>query len=180
MNNNIQTAIRAFRRVWAPIAVQLDIASAADAQFDGGEWSDAASARTEERVHAEALARVAARFGLTAAELEYGVEVAFEKEYDRFFASLQLSAVPHECNEARHLYVGDCCAHGSRCPCHVHTPSQLFRDHSAHVFEYLQHEYARSVDDFVGPIPEQCPHGTHPADCPICNPGRWEEPETTI
>lgn len=140
MNNNIQTAVRAFRRVWSPIAEDICRCVKLDREYDGGEWSSANDALWE-RLHSEALARVAARFGIAAATLDEAINADFHRQVEHEFSSRERH---DECNAERHLYVGDCCDHGSRCQCHVHTPSQLFTDHRAHLIAYLQHRYEQA------------------------------------
>ena len=67
--------------------------------------------------------------------------------YDDLNRAYAIARTPtRECNESRHLYTGDCCMHGSRCPCHVYEPRKLFRDHSWHVFSWLEHIYAKQQD----------------------------------
>jgi len=71
---NTMQAVRAFHRIWEPIATDLDIGAAADHQFDGGEWSDAASCEIHQEIREKLLEAVAGRFGLTSAQLDYAIE----------------------------------------------------------------------------------------------------------
>jgi hypothetical protein len=63
-------AVRAFIRVMMPRWRSQEEAAAADAGFDGGEWSGRWHAEAAEREADEMAARIAPRFGLTTAMLE--------------------------------------------------------------------------------------------------------------
>ena len=77
-------AVRAFNRLWAPIAEALEVGAACDRGFDGGEWSDSASANTWQREFLALVDRVARRFGLRAQELENALEEAHHTEWRCF------------------------------------------------------------------------------------------------
>lgn len=68
------TAVRAFERIWEPIASALDEAERADAGFDGGEWSGPAHANIYDREYRRILALVAGRFGMD----EDGLDLALQ------------------------------------------------------------------------------------------------------
>jgi hypothetical protein len=81
MNRHHLTAAKTALRVWAPKAVQLDLIERADAGFDGGEWSGPWHAERQREAYERTLAEVAPRFGLTAPQLEYAIEV-YEHEQE--------------------------------------------------------------------------------------------------
>jgi uncharacterized membrane protein len=62
-------AARAYLRILRPISEAMDMAAIADAGFDGGEWSDAASDRMFEDEECRVLDLVANRFGITQSDL---------------------------------------------------------------------------------------------------------------
>lgn len=88
MNAINYAAVRAFRKVFAPIEFSLAVGREADAGFDAGEWSGPAHSRIEEQEHAECVARVAARFGMTAEELDHDVCHACHIEDDCFYRAV--------------------------------------------------------------------------------------------
>lgn len=81
-------AVRALARVWRPIGEQLAMAEAADAGFDGGEFSGPMHARYEEKVYHETAADVAARFNLQGPTLEEMVQFAEYYEYGHLLAAV--------------------------------------------------------------------------------------------
>jgi hypothetical protein len=76
--------VRAFNRVWNPIAEQLSILEECDAQFDGGEWSGPSNANHEQWVYGECIASVAMRFQIDPASLNEMLELAAHVSHDRF------------------------------------------------------------------------------------------------
>lgn len=83
MSTQLQQAIRALRRVWAPKAESFAIGAAADAGFDGGEWSGPAHSHMEQDEYQATLAAVGSRFGLTAEQLEYAIYQADVEQSDQ-------------------------------------------------------------------------------------------------
>lgn len=67
-------AIRAFRRVWYPLAEDHMLAAHYDKGFDGGEFSGPAHATAEDKDRQRVLAMVAGRFGLTPDQLYEMIE----------------------------------------------------------------------------------------------------------
>lgn len=82
MNELNYPAIRAFKRVWAPIAEGFAIAADADRAIDGGEWSGPASANAQLRAYYDYLAPVARRFGMTIQQLESQIQQADYRELE--------------------------------------------------------------------------------------------------
>lgn len=82
--SQVKYAIRAAHRVLRPILESCEQGRAADAGFDGGEFSGPAHDRLEMDERTEALQRVGARFGLTADDLEHAMWVADNVEWDLF------------------------------------------------------------------------------------------------
>lgn len=76
-------ALRVLDRVWAPIAATHEMASEADAKFDGGEWSDPANARTGERLFIETCERVGAHYNIPGERLAHMYELAANIQQDR-------------------------------------------------------------------------------------------------
>jgi len=68
----VRQAVRAYHRIMRPWWANQEEAEAADAGFDGGEWSGPAHARITEHVEEETMRHVAGRFNvpLRAMELE--------------------------------------------------------------------------------------------------------------
>lgn len=77
-------AVRAFRRVWAPIEKVLEEAEWADRGFDGGEWGSSYHANEQERAWNDAMLRVAKRFGFSIHELDRAVDVDSSEQYRRW------------------------------------------------------------------------------------------------
>ena len=84
----MKTAIKAFNRIMAPIAEQMAQGAACDHEFDGGEWSDAASAREAERVEEAVAFRVGQRFGLSTEQMLNAVWVSSHIEQDCFMTAM--------------------------------------------------------------------------------------------
>jgi len=74
-------AVRAFARVWGPKSESFAIGAAADAGFDGGEWSGPANSCAEQAEYQATVAMVASRFGVTADQLEEAIYAAAEAEF---------------------------------------------------------------------------------------------------
>lgn len=82
-------AIRAFIRVWNPIADELEEGARIDAGFDGGEFSGPANARYASYEHEKVCRQIAERFGMTGDELSLQVWVYDNEQQDRFYDSLR-------------------------------------------------------------------------------------------
>lgn len=78
---NIQ-AVRAFNRVWLPIAAQLEEAEARDAHFDGGEWSRSAHANLWLEKYDATVERVAHRFDIEPNTLVNDMQEYFYHQVD--------------------------------------------------------------------------------------------------
>jgi len=66
-------AVRAFDKVWAPVAASYDAGREADYAIDCGEWGAAASDASEGAEYDECVARVAQRFGVPQRELQMAI-----------------------------------------------------------------------------------------------------------
>ena len=89
MNDQINyVAVRAFRKVWEPIAAEHELAAEMDAGFDAGEWSGPAHANLECAAYEACLHRVAAKFNLSATVLGNQLCEAEYNECERFRSSL--------------------------------------------------------------------------------------------
>lgn len=75
-------AVRAFRRVYNPIAKLRCEATEADAGFDGGEFSRGWHAAASVNEYNRTLARVAHRFGMRARQLHNAVCNAGMEEHE--------------------------------------------------------------------------------------------------
>jgi hypothetical protein len=82
-------AVRAFNRVFAPIARGIVQQACVDAQFDGGEWSGAIHANLFREAELHIAYRVGYRFGLTARQLLAQVEAAIYHEHQMFMEHLE-------------------------------------------------------------------------------------------
>ena len=82
---NIKQAGRSFERLWAPRAASYEMAYHYDAGFDAGEFSGPAFFLFVVCVFLVMVERVAARYGLLAAQLEAHVSDKPNKEFDRWF-----------------------------------------------------------------------------------------------
>lgn len=76
-------AVRAFNRIWGPISDRLEGVAEADAGFDGGEFSGKFHGELLEREFWRVMDLVAARFGLTGAQLYAAIEVASQENLYR-------------------------------------------------------------------------------------------------
>lgn len=86
-------AVRAFRRVWEPIGESMAEAEAADAGFDGGEWSGPAHSCMQQEEYHKLLARVGARFGYSESFLG---NLVLDAEYHEMNRLLDAHHVPHD------------------------------------------------------------------------------------
>lgn len=80
--DNVTRAVRAFRRVYDPIAKLRCEATEADAGFDGGEFSRGWHAAASVNEYNRTLARVAHRFGMRARQLHNAVCVVGMEEHE--------------------------------------------------------------------------------------------------
>lgn len=98
------TAVRAFLRIWAPIAERFEMGRAADHAIDAGEWSDAASSDMECAAFNECLDKVAPRFNLTAHDLWQQVMNHEMDESFKFMHALETGHPPHDAATATGMY----------------------------------------------------------------------------
>ena len=77
-----KVAVRAFHRVWFPIAASIAMGAEADAGFDGGEFSVEAHYHAEMQAYLDTLEMVANRFGMGVVDLSNDV-CAMEASHDR-------------------------------------------------------------------------------------------------
>jgi hypothetical protein len=73
-------AVRAYLRIMRPKWHSANIAEAADAAFDGGEWSTSAHADMMYATETRVDALVARRFGFFGGEVRYAVDVYLHEE----------------------------------------------------------------------------------------------------
>lgn len=82
--SSTKTAARAFRRIWAEKSCALSIGAAADAGFDGGEFSAGFHANLTHEAQEQAMEAVAQRFGMTA----YQLDAALHRDEDEWWARM--------------------------------------------------------------------------------------------
>jgi hypothetical protein len=85
------TAVRAYNKVWGPLARSMSEAEECDAHFDGGEWSGPAWGRIWEEQEDRVRKLVAERFGITPQQLEQSVREA-DYQFDVNFFGLEKTA----------------------------------------------------------------------------------------
>lgn len=79
-------AIRAYNKIYAPIAKRQWFGSQCDYQVDFGEWSSSAYYHISETIEERIAEYVGARFGLSAEELRHQVWIADNIHNDCYFA----------------------------------------------------------------------------------------------
>lgn len=75
-------AVRAFARVWNPLADRISEGQAASHGYDAGEFTGDFYANLLETTWNHALQRVAARFGMEPAQLEWNIHASGYRELE--------------------------------------------------------------------------------------------------